>query len=102
MMGEIVEMFQPISGWVTEKKLSEASGLGMNALAHYRRDGKVTEGVHYVSAENSENGRTMWNVEEYNQWVKGSRFTKAKSDSGLCGKGRGATKRSTSNQALRV
>ena len=98
-MPDTVPVSQYINGLVTEKVLSDASGLGLEALSHYRRDGKVKEGVHWIHANN---GRIMWYVEKFNEWLRGSKYTKERSGSGSNGKVSAGTKRQISNQTLRV
>ena len=101
-MSDGVMVSHPINGMVTEKLLALASGISVDALSHYRRDGKVKEGVHYIAASKSNNGRVMWDVEEFNKWLRESKSTRAKSGSGSCGKASGDTRQQGSSQALRV
>lgn len=55
--------------WVTLKKAAELTGYSVHALRGKCRDGAWPEGVLWVKAPD---GRIMINIQEYQEWVKGS------------------------------
>ena len=60
--------------FATDKKLADIYGLTPGAVAKYREKSTLTSPKHYFKAAN---GRWMWDVEAFEQWLVASRYIKA-------------------------
>ena len=92
-----------LNQYVTTERLSISSGISEGALYKYIERKKVKLDVHYFHAEN---GRVMWVVEEFNNWLRGStraqKSTRAQSASRSNGKGNGSMRQPDSSPPMRV